>query len=73
MVDVFILKKPTLFQVVEERKVVRQAYSMVHDEIAVNEFYWYDGKVFLKGSFDKPEWFTDELSRAYSNYEPEKI
>ena len=73
MVDVYLLKAPSLFQLVEERKVVRAAYMMVQDMIDLNEFYWYDGKVFLKGEFDKPPWFTDELSKAYSDYEPEKI
>ncbi len=73
MIDVFIMKKPTIFQEVEERKVVRLAYAMIHDEIGKNEFYWYDGKIFLKGAFERPAWFTDELSRAYSNYEPERI
>lgn len=71
-VDVFLLKQPTLFQVPEERHLIRDAYERVKEVIQVNEYVWYSKDVFEKGTFTKPPWYTEELSKAYADYTPEQ-
>jgi hypothetical protein len=65
-IDVYLLKKPTLFQVLEERPLIRKAYERIEEPIQVNEYYWMDQDRFEKGTFTKPAWYTPELSKAYS-------
>lgn len=71
--NVWFFKQPTLFQREEERKIIRQAYSRIQEEIKVNEFYYMDDKEWGKGRFVLPEWYTDKMSKAYSSIEAEKI
>lgn len=73
LIDVYVLKQPSLFQLDEERRTVRNIYRQIEEAIALDEFYWYDSRTLLKGSFDKPDWFTEELSTSYNAYMPERI
>jgi hypothetical protein len=74
-VDIYLLKKPTLFQLLEERPVIQHAYRRIQEldgkpnevpNIQVNEFYWMDSDKFEKGTFQKPVWYSSELSKAYA-------
>lgn len=67
-IDVYLLKQPSMFQRLEERRIIRSAYERIAGKIAVNEYYWYDQELFTKGTFEKPEYYTQELSKAYANY-----
>lgn len=69
--DVFLLKEPSQFQRFAERAMILQAYKAIKETIQKNEYYWLDSNTFEKESFSKPNWFTEELSNAYSNYRPE--
>lgn len=69
-IDVYLLKRPTLFQVPEERPLIRKAYERIEEPIQVNEYYWMDQNRFEKGTFTKPTWYTPELSKAYSSPPP---
>jgi hypothetical protein len=69
-IDVYLLKRPTLFQVPEERALIRKAYERIEEPIQVNEYYWMDQDRFEKGTFTKPTWYTPELSKAYSSSSP---
>jgi hypothetical protein len=69
-VDVYLLKEPSPMQRLEERQLLKDAYAEIKEHIAQNEYYWLDGEIFEKTTFQKPEWFTQELSEAYRNYRP---
>jgi hypothetical protein len=69
-VDVHLLKEPSEYSRLEERRLIRNAYKKIgklqgEEPIGVNEFYWLDGRILEKEAFQKPIWFTDELSRAF--------
>jgi len=69
-VDVYLLKQPSPFQRLEERRIIKAAYEKIPDLIAKNEYYWLDGEIFEKATFTKPAWYSEELSKAYRNYTP---
>ena len=73
MVNAWFFKQPTLFQREEERKIVKQSYAKITEELDKEEFYFLNDKVFCKGKFRKPAWFDDKLSKAYSSVEAETI
>ena len=73
MINAWFLKQPTLFQREEERKIVRQAYFRIQEEMGKDEFYYLDDMEWVKGRFDLPEWYTNKLSTAYSEIDAEKI
>jgi hypothetical protein len=70
-IDVYLLKKPTVFQRLEERALIQNAYRQIQGTIQKNEYYWLDGDVLEKGTFTKPPWYTEELSKAYSGSPPQ--
>ena len=63
-IDIYLLKKPSLFQLPEERALIRNAYRQIQGKILKNEYYWLDGDGLEKGTFTKPAWYTGELSKA---------
>jgi hypothetical protein len=69
-VDVYLLKEPSPFQRLEERRIIKAAYEKILDHIAQTEYYWLDGEIFEKATFTKPAWYTEELSKAYRNFTP---
>lgn len=73
LIDAYFLKKPNMFQRQEERRLIRKAYESINEDIKVNEFYYLDAKMFTKGVFEKPSWFTEEMSKVYEHVEGEKI
>lgn len=73
MINAWFFKQPTLFQREEERKIVRQTYAKIQEELGKDEFYYLDDREFCKGRFVMPEWFDEKLSTAYSNIDAEKI
>jgi hypothetical protein len=74
LIDAYFLKNPTVYQREEERKIIRWMYNQINEDIAVNNFYFNDAQIKnLKGSFKKPKWFTQELSKAYNQFEAEEI
>jgi energy-coupling factor transporter ATP-binding protein EcfA2 len=73
MINLWFFKKPTLFQREEERKIVRQSYSRIQEEIGTDEFYYMDDFEWAKGRFKIPEWYTEKLSKAYSGVDAEEI
>ena len=73
MINVWFLKQPTLFQREEERKIVRQAYSRIQEELEKDEFYYLDDLEWVKGKFSLPVWYTNKLSTAYSEIDAEEI
>jgi len=73
MINAWFFKQPTLFQKEEERKIIRQSYSRINEELDKNEFYYLDDYEFCKGQFKMPEWFDEKLSTAYSDIDAEKI
>jgi len=67
-VDVYLLKQPSPFQRLEERRIIKAAYEKIPGPIAQNEYYWLDGEIFEKATFTKPTWYSEDLSKAYRNY-----
>lgn len=73
MINAWFLKQPTLFQKGEERKIVRQAYAKIDEELGKDEFYYLDDREFCKGRFILPKWYDLKLSKAYSDIDAEMI
>ena len=69
-VDVYLLKEPSPFQRLEERRIIKAAYEKIPGHIAKNEYYWLDGEIFEKATSTKPVWYSEELSKAYRNFTP---
>jgi hypothetical protein len=75
-IAVYLLKQPTMFQRFQERPMIRQAYKKIeklrridefHSEpIHKDEYYWLDSQTLEKETFTKAEWFSEEISKAYS-------
>lgn len=73
LIDSYFLKTPAIYQREEERKIIKNAYNQITETININEFWYMDNKLFLKGKFIKPMWFNDKLSKAYETYKAEQI
>lgn len=73
LIDAYFLKTPAMYQREEERKIIRKSYEQITETINKNEFWYMDNKLFLKGEFIKPVWFTDKLSKVYEEYKAEQI
>jgi len=73
LINAYFFKQPSLFQKENERKIIRQAYIKIQEDIDKSEFYFLDDKEFAKGKFDLPEWYDSKLSTAYSEIDAEKI
>ncbi len=74
LVDVILIKKPGLMAEDEERPTIRRLINEFNvNQYDVTQFLWYDKDEALPGCFDKPTWFTDELSKSYAAFVPEKI
>lgn|SRR3990167_420839 len=73
MINVWLFKQPTLFQREEERRIIKQAYGKIQEEIKKEEFYFLDDKTWCKGKFKCPEWYNEKLSKAYAKIDAEEI
>jgi hypothetical protein len=69
-IDVYLLKEPSMFQRIEERKIIKSAYERIKEPIHVNEFYWYDSEIFMKTTFEKPDYYSEEFSHNYKDNSP---
>ena len=45
----------------------------IEEELKKDEFYYMDDEEFVKGMFKKPKWYTEEISKAYSDVDAEMI
>jgi len=66
LMDIWLLKENTEYSIIDERPMIRRLYSRMERTPKVNEFWIHTNEYEGVMEFEKPKWYTDELSYAYN-------